>query len=210
MKCKCIFFLTRRETFEWRQAVDVCVDSGQSLGQSLSIHRILFSLERPQKQLQGRKEKKNEWGSGGQQIKKMTCGFCKIPRWGSTSAWLALLNTRPSVADLGGQTTSATAPWVPGGPGYSRTGNERETSGGDTMQLFLKSKVTHLKSLWLDPFHCIFCLPTVCLFIYWIRIPISFDNVKTYPSWGPHKNKNRQDITTITYQNGWRYPPKFL
>lgn len=37
-------FLTRSETFQGQKAVDVCVDSRQSLGQSLFIHHILFSV----------------------------------------------------------------------------------------------------------------------------------------------------------------------
>lgn len=54
-------FLTRSETFQWRQAVDVCVDSGQSLVQSLFIFHILLAIENPQKQLRDRKKNKKKW-----------------------------------------------------------------------------------------------------------------------------------------------------
>lgn len=47
--------VTRTEVGESRQTVNVFIDSGQSLIQSLSVHlHICRSLQRPQEQLQDR------------------------------------------------------------------------------------------------------------------------------------------------------------
>lgn len=69
-----VLFLTRRETFQRRQAVDVCVDSGQSLAQRLFIHHVLFFVQNPQKELRDRKKKKKSGTPSGDRL-NMTSRF---------------------------------------------------------------------------------------------------------------------------------------